>query len=164
VFNAMRPFSHRETGVLGAVLTSREVAAELIADGVHVDDAAIRLLLAAKGADRVVLVSDGTAATGMPDGRYKLGTFDVTVSGGVCRNVEGRLAGSTLTLDRAVRHMAGLGIPLADAVRMATWNTARVLGIEERKGTLAAGADADLVLLDAELKVARVMVRGAWLT
>ncbi len=164
VFNAMRPFSHRETGVLGAVLTSREVAAELIADGVHVDDAAIRLLLAAKGADRVVLVSDGTAATGMPDGRYKLGTFDVTVSGGVCRNVEGRLAGSTLTLDRAVRHMAGLGIPLADAVRMATWNPARVLGIEERKGTLAAGADADLVLLDAELKVARVMVRGAWLT
>ena len=152
VFNAMRPFSHRETGVLGAVLTSREVTAELIADGVHVDDAAIRLLLAAKGADRMVLVSDGTAATGMPDGRYRLGTFEVTVSGGVCRNAEGKLAGSTLTLDRAVRHMAGLGIPLAEAVRMATWNPARVLGIEGRKGTLAAGADADLVLLDAEVE------------
>jgi N-acetylglucosamine-6-phosphate deacetylase len=163
VFNAMRPFSHRETGVLGAVLTSREVTAELIADGVHVDDAAIRLLLTAKGVDRVVLVSDGTSATGMPDGRYKLGTFDVTVSGGVCRNAEGKLAGSTLTLDRAVRHIAGMGIPLAEAVRMATWNPARVLGIEGRKGTLAAGADADLVLLDTKLNVARVMVRGAWL-
>ncbi len=163
VFNAMRPFSHRETGVLGAVLTSREVTAELIADGVHVDDAAIRLLLAAKGPDRIVLVSDGTAATGMPDGRYRLGTFEVSVSGGVCRNAEGKLAGSTLTLDRAVRHMAGLGIPLAEAVRMATWNPARVLGIEGRKGTLAAGADADLVLLDDKLNVARVMVRGEWL-
>ena len=163
VFNAMRPFSHRETGVLGAVLTSREVTAELIADGVHVDDAAIRLLLAAKGADRIVFVSDGTSATGMPDGRYRLGTFEVTVSGGVCRNAEGKLAGSTLTLDRAVRHMAALGIPMAEAVRMATWNPARVLGIEGRKGTLAAGADADLVLLDEKLNVARVMVRGAWL-
>jgi N-acetylglucosamine-6-phosphate deacetylase len=163
VFNAMRPFSHRETGVLGAVLTSRDVTAELIADGVHVDDAAIRLLLAAKGPDRIVLVSDGTAATGMPDGRYRLGTFEVSVSGGVCQNAEGKLAGSTLTLDRAVRHMAGLGIPLAEAVRMATWNPARVLGIEGRKGTLAAGADADLVLLDDKLNVARVMVRGEWL-
>jgi len=162
VFNAMRPFSHRETGVLGAVLTSRDVTAELIADGVHVDDAAIRLLFAAKGVDRVVLVSDGRSATGMPDGQYKLGTFDVTVSNGVCRNAEGKLAGSTLTLDRAVRHLVGLGIPLGDAVRMATWNPARVLGIERRKGTLAAGADADLLLLDAKLHVARVMVRGVW--
>src|SRR5580704_1684965 len=84
VFNAMRPFSHRETGVLGAVLTAREVTAELIADGVHVDDAAIRLLLAAKGVDRTVLVSDGISATGMPDGRYRLGSFEVDVTGGIC--------------------------------------------------------------------------------
>jgi N-acetylglucosamine-6-phosphate deacetylase len=146
------------------VLTSRDMTAELIADGVHVDDAAIRLLVAAKGSDRIVLVSDGTAATGMPDGRYRLGTFEVNVSGGVCRNAEGKLAGSTLTLDRAVRHMARLGIPLAEAVRMATWNPARVLGIEGRKGTLAAGADADQVLLDDKLNVARVMVRGEWVS
>ena len=161
VFNAMRPFSHRETGVLGAVLTSREVTAELIADGVHVDDAAIRLLLAAKGIERTVLVSDGTAATGMPDGRYRLGSFEVNVTGGVCRNAEGKLAGSTLTLDRAVRHLAGLGVGLSDAVRMATFNPARVLGIEARKGILAAGADADLVLLDELFQVAGVMTRGA---
>jgi N-acetylglucosamine-6-phosphate deacetylase len=162
VFNAMRPFSHRETGVLGAVLTSREVTAELIADGVHVDDAAIRVLLAAKGVARTVLVSDGTAATGMPDGRYRLGSFEVSVSvsGGVCRNAEGKLAGSTLTLDRAVRHMVSLGVGLPDAVRMATSNPAGVIGMSGRKGILAAGADADLVLLDAQLHVAAVMTRG----
>ena len=81
----MRPFAHRETGVMGAVLTSPNVTAELIADGVHVDDAAMRVLLAAKGPRGVILVSDGTAATGMPDGKYKLGTFEVRVAGGVAR-------------------------------------------------------------------------------
>ncbi|HVA71541.1 MAG TPA: N-acetylglucosamine-6-phosphate deacetylase [Candidatus Limnocylindrales bacterium] len=160
VFNAMRPFSHRETGVIGAVLTDDSVTAEIIADGVHVDDPAIRLLLAAKGPELVILVSDGTAATGMRDGSYRLGTFDVTVSGGVCRNREGKLAGSTLTLDRALQHMVRLGVPLIEAVRMATLNPARRVGIAERKGVLAAGADADMVFLTPELKVANVYTRG----
>jgi N-acetylglucosamine-6-phosphate deacetylase len=160
VFNAMRPFAHRETGVLGAVLTAPEVTAELIADGVHVDDAAIRILLAAKGPRGVLLVSDGTSATGMPDGRYRLGTADVTVSGGIPRNTEGKLAGSTLTLDRALRHMLALGIPLPDALAMLTVNPARLLGLEGRKGALAPGADADLVLLDAQMRVASVFTRG----
>ena len=160
VFNAMRPFSHRETGVLGAVLTDPNVTAEVIADGVHVDDPAIRLLLAAKGTDLVLLVSDGTAATGMRDGSYRLGTFDVTVSDGVCRNREGKLAGSTLTLDRAVQHMVRLGVPVIEAVRMATYNPARRVGMEARKGVLAPGADADFVVLTPELKIANVFVRG----
>src|SRR5487761_364395 len=160
VFNAMRPFSHRETGVIGAVLTDDSVTAEIIADGVHVDDPAIRLLLAAKGPELVILVSDGTAATGMRDGSYRLGTFDVTVSGGVCRNREGKLAGSTLTLDRALQHMVRLGVPLLEAVRMGTLNPARRVGIEKRKGVLAVGADADLVFLTPELKVANVYTRG----
>ena len=157
VFNAMRPFSHRDTGVLGAVLTRPEVTAEVIADGVHVDAAALQILLAAKGTDRVILVSDATAATGMPDGNYRLGTFEVSVSGGVCRDAEGRLAGSTLTLDRAVRRMVALGVPLAEALRMATLNPARRLGLEARKGVIAPGADADLVFLDDALHVAGVM-------
>lgn len=163
VFNAMRPFSHRETGVLGAVLTEPEVTAEVIADGVHVDAAAIRILLAAKGAEGVLLVTDGIAATGMPDGTYRLGTFEVTVAGGVCRNREGRLAGSTLTLARAVRHMASLGVPLIEAVRMATVQPSRRIGAAGRKGTLQTGADADLVVLTPKLEVAKVMTRGAWL-
>jgi N-acetylglucosamine-6-phosphate deacetylase len=160
VFNAMRPFSHRETGILGFVLTNSEITAELIADGVHVDDPAIRILLAAKGHERVVLVSDGTAATGMPDGVYKLGPFEFTVSGGVCRDAEGHLAGSTLTLDRAVRRIAGLGVPLRHAVQMATLNPARRLGISDKKGVLAPGADADLLLLTKDLEIAGVMSRG----
>jgi N-acetylglucosamine-6-phosphate deacetylase len=159
----MRPFSHRETGVLGAVLTDSSVTAEVIADGVHVDDPALRLLLAAKGPELVILVSDGTAATGMKDGTYRLWTFDVTVSGGVCRNREGKLAGSTLTLDRAVQHMVRLGVPLIEAVRMATLNPARRVGLVERKGVIAPGADADLVFLTPELKVARVFSRGVGL-
>ena len=163
VFNAMRPFSHRETGVLGAVLTDSNVTAEVIADGVHVDDPALRLLLTVKGPGLVILVSDGTAATGMKDGSYRLGTFDVTVSGGVCRNREGKLAGSTLTLDRAVQHMVRLGVPLLEAVRMATLNPARRIGLADRKGVIAPGADADLVFLTPELKVARVCARGAGL-
>jgi len=160
VFNAMRPFSHRETGVIGAVLTSPEVTAEVIADGVHVDAAAIRLLLAAKGSDRVVLISDGTAATGMPDGKYQLGPLEVTVAGGVCRDSDGHLAGSTLTLDRALRNIVALGVPMQEAVKMLTWNPARLLGLEKRKGVLAPGADADLVLLDPNLNVAGVITRG----
>ena len=164
VFNAMRPFSHRETGVLGAVLTDPQVTTEIIADLVHVDGPAIRLLVEAKGTEKVVLVSDGTAATGMPDGVYRLGPFEFTVSGGVCRNAEGRLAGSTLTLDRAVRHMAGLGVPLRQAVQMATLNPARRLGIADKKGVLAPGADADLLLLTNDLEVAGVMARGVGLS
>lgn len=160
VFNAMRPFSHRETGVLGAVLVDPSVTAEIIADGVHVDDPAIKLLLAAKGTDLVLLVSDGTAATGMRDGSYRLGTFDVTVSDGICRNREGKLAGSTLTLDRAVQHMVRLGVPVIEAIRMATYNPARRVGVEKKKGVVAAGADADFVLLTPELKIANVFVRG----
>ena len=160
VYNAMRPFSHRDTGVIGAVLTSPEVTAELIADGVHVDEAAMRLLLQAKGAACVILVSDGISATGMPDGKYTLGKFEVTVSGGVCRNAEGKLAGSTLTLDRALRNIVALGVPLADAVRMLTLNPATLLGIEFKKGALRTGADADIVLLDETLQVTNVWTRG----
>jgi N-acetylglucosamine-6-phosphate deacetylase len=160
VYNAMRPFSHRDSGVIGAVLTSPEVSAELIADGVHVEEAAMRVLLQAKGAGRVILVSDGISATGMPDGKYTLGKFEVTVSGGVCRNAEGKLAGSTLTLDRALRNIVALGVPLVDAVRMLTVNPATLLGIEFKKGALRIGADADIVLLDEGLQITNVWARG----
>jgi N-acetylglucosamine-6-phosphate deacetylase len=159
VFNAMRPFSHRDTGVLGAVLTSSQVTAELIADGVHVDEAAMKLLLNAKPGG-VILVSDGTAATGMPDGKYRLGNFDVKVTGGVVRNSEGKLAGSALTLDRALRNIVALGVPLDEAVRMLTLYPAKLLGVESRKGTIAVGADADLIFLDSQLQISKVVTRG----
>ncbi|MGB2627798.1 MAG: N-acetylglucosamine-6-phosphate deacetylase [Candidatus Acidiferrum sp.] len=160
VYNAMRPFSHRDSGVIGAVLTTPEVTAELIADGVHVDETAMKLLLQAKGAAGVILISDGISATGMPDGKYALGSLQVTVSGGICRDQDGRLAGSTLTLDRALRNIVALGASVADAVRMLTLNPARLLGIEFKKGSLRAGADADIVLLDDSLNITRVWTRG----
>lgn len=159
-YNAMRPFSHRDAGVIGAVLTSPEITAELIADGVHVDETAMRLLLQVKGAGGVILISDGISATGMPDGKYKLGGFEVTVSGGVCRNSEGRLAGSTLTLDRALRNIVRLGASLGDALQMLTLNPAKLLGIEHKKGILRPNADADIILLDEALHVAQVFTRG----
>jgi N-acetylglucosamine-6-phosphate deacetylase len=148
-YNAMRPFSHRDPGVIGAVLTSPEVNAELIADGIHVDEIAMKVLLQAKGHEHVVLISDGTP-----------GGIDVTVVNGVCRDAEGKLAGSTLTLDRALRNIVGLGIPLAHAVRMLTLNPATVLGIEFKKGALRTGADADILLLNEALQVTRVWTRG----
>jgi len=160
VYNAMRPFSHRDSGVIGAVLTSPDVTAELIADGVHVENTAMRLLLQAKGAGGVILISDGISATGMPDGKYMLGSFEVTVSGGVCRNAEGKLAGSTLTLDRALRNIVSLDASLGDALRMLTLNPATLLGIEYKKGSLRVGADADIVLLDDALNVTQVWTRG----
>jgi N-acetylglucosamine-6-phosphate deacetylase len=160
VYNAMRPFTHRDPGVIGAVLTTPEVTAELIADGIHVDEIAMKVLLQAKGAQSVILISDGISATGMPDGKYMLGGLEVTVSGGVCRNAEGRLAGSTLTLDRALRNIVSLGIPLADTVRMLTLNPATLLGIEFKKGALRTGADADIVLLNDALEIERVWARG----
>jgi N-acetylglucosamine-6-phosphate deacetylase len=160
VYNAMRPFSHRDSGVIGAVLTSPEVTAELIADGVHVEEAAMKMLLQAKGAGCTILISDGLSATGMPDGKYMLGGFEVTVTGGICRNAEGKLAGSTLTLDRALRNVVALGVPLQDTLRMLTVNPATLLGIEFKKGTLRTGADADVILLDQNLQLKNVYLRG----
>jgi N-acetylglucosamine-6-phosphate deacetylase len=156
----MRPFSHRDSGVIGAILTTPNITAELIADGVHVEEAAMRLLLQAKSADCVILVSDGVSATGMPDGKYMLGQFEVTVTGGVCRNSEGKLAGSTLTLDKALRNVMALGKSFEDATRMLTSNPAGLLGVEFKKGALRVGADADVVLLDEVMQVSGVWIRG----
>jgi N-acetylglucosamine-6-phosphate deacetylase len=163
-YNAMRPFTHRDPGIVAAILTDPEVTAEIIADLVHVAGPAIQVLLGAKGFDTVLLVSDGVAATGMPDGNYRLGNFEVTLQDGVCRNAEGKLAGSTLTLDRALRNVVALGVPFQDALRMATVLPARRLGLAGKKGIIAVGADADLVALTPDLRVAGVMARGVGLT
>ncbi|HEV3481589.1 MAG TPA: N-acetylglucosamine-6-phosphate deacetylase [Candidatus Acidoferrales bacterium] len=163
IYNAMRPFTHRDPGIVGAILTDPDVTAEVIADGVHVAGPAIQVLIGTKGFDTVLLVSDGIAATGMRDGNYRLGNFEVSVRGGICRNAEGKLAGSTLTLDHALRNIVDLGVPLRDAVRMATVLPARRLGVAGKKGIIAVGADADLVALTADLQVAGVMTRGAGL-
>ena len=166
-FNAMRPLAHREMGILGAILTDDRVQAEVIADGIHVSAPALRLLVRAKGVSRIVLVTDGVSATGMGPGRYRLGEMDIFVEEDAttgllaCRNAEGKLAGSVLTQDRAVRNMVAFtSITLCEAVRMASWNPARLLELEDRKGCLRQGADADVVLLEPDGTVAGCMVRG----
>jgi N-acetylglucosamine-6-phosphate deacetylase len=155
-FNAMRTFDHREPGILGVVLDDSNLFAEIICDGFHVDPSAVRLFWKAKGAERAVLVTDGISATGMPDGMYKLGTLDVEVKDGKCLSYYGEgddkgvgtIAGSTLTMERAVSNFrAFTGAALDEVVGLAGRNPARMLGLEERFGSLAVGRRADFVVL-----------------
>lgn len=158
-FNAMRPLGHRDPGVLGRVLESESTSAEIIADGIHVDPVVIELFLRCKGADQAVLVTDAISAAGMPDGNYKLGTFEVTVTGDRCE-LDGKLAGSVLTLERAVRNvMRYSGWNLGECARLATANPARVVG-ESKRGTLAAGARADINVLSPKGEVMECFAGG----
>jgi N-acetylglucosamine-6-phosphate deacetylase len=158
-FNAMRPLDHRSPGILGAVLTDHRVSADIIADGVHLDPAIVKLFANAKGAAQTVLITDAISATGMPDGRYRLGSFEVDVRDGKCM-ADGKLAGSVLTMDRAVRNLARFAEwDLPQAVAAASQNPARVARIAN-KGVLAVGADADFVVLNSEGEVLRTFVGG----
>ena len=159
-FNAMRRLEHRDAGLLGAILTDRAVTADIIADGIHVEPVVVDLFLRAKGVDGAVLITDGVSATGMPDGTYRLGSFEVEVRDGLCES-HGKLAGSVLTLDKAVRNaMAFAKISLQNSIQMATLNPARVLGIEGRKGSLRAGADADIAVFSPGGEVLQTIVGG----
>ncbi len=158
-FNAMRPLDHRDPGILGAVLTDSRLSADIIADGVHLDPAIVKLFAHAKGLEQTVLITDATAATGMPDGRYHLGSLEVEVKDGRCM-ADGRLAGSVLTMDRAVRNLSRFaGWSLSHAVAAASRNPARIAGFAN-KGFLAAGADADFVVLNSAGEVLRTFVGG----
>jgi len=158
-FNAMRPLDHRGPGILGAVLTDSRLSADIIADGVHLDPPIVKLFATAKGAEQTVLITDATAATGMPDGRYHLGSLEVEVRDGKCM-ADGKLAGSILTMDRAVRNLSRFaGWSLPQAVAAASRNPARVTGFAN-KGVLAAGADADFVVLNPAGEVLRTFVGG----
>ena len=158
-FNAMRALDHREPGILGAVLSDDGMMADIIVDGIHVAPAIFQVFLKSKGVERAVLISDAISATGMGDGTYQLGPFQVQVRGDRCE-FQGRLAGSVLTLDRAVRNvMSYANWPLQQSVILATRNPARLIAAKG-KGELAAGNDADLVLLAGNGKVAHTMVSG----
>lgn len=158
-FNAMRPLGHRDPGIVGEVLTNSALTADIIADGVHLDPTIVKLFLRAKGPDAAVLITDGTAATGMPEGRYRLGSFEVEVKDGKCL-ADGKLAGSVLTMDSAVRNVMQFSqCSLQDAVRLASRNPARVSGLTG-KGTLEAGAAADIVVLEPDGQVRSTIIHG----
>jgi N-acetylglucosamine-6-phosphate deacetylase len=158
-FNAMRPLDHRQPGLLGAVLTDSGVTADIIADGIHLDPTVVQLFLRAKGTQAAVLITDAISATGMPEGRYRLGSFEVEVRGNKCTRGD-TLAGSVLRLDQAVRNvMQFAGWKLEEAVQLASVNPAAVIG-EKSRGILTAGAGADIVVLTPRGEVQRTIIGG----
>ncbi|MDG4768300.1 N-acetylglucosamine-6-phosphate deacetylase [Solwaraspora sp. WMMD406] len=163
VFNGMRPPHHREPGPVFALLGAAPVVCEFVADGVHLHDGTLRFAATVTGPGRAALVTDAMAAAGMPDGRYELGGQSVVVADAVARlSRDGSIAGSTLTMDAALRQAVRAGIDLVDACRMAATTPAGVLGLAGTTGALVAGQRADVVELDDELRVRRVMRAGVW--
>ncbi len=160
-FNAMRPFDQREPGILGVVLGEDTLYAELISDGLHVHPAAVPLFYRAKGPDRAILITDAISATGMPDGTYRLGDLEVRLVEGRCLIGEDTLAGSTLTLDAAVRNFVRFtGAPLSIASRLASRNPARMTGLAEQVGVLREGASADVLVLSPAGAVVETWLGG----
>lgn len=162
-YNAMTPLHHRNPGAAGAVLSDPRISAEVIADGIHVHPAAISILAQLKqSADQLVLITDAMSAAGLEDGEYKIGDLPVIVKEGVARLKDGgALAGSTLTMIRGFRYLVqDVGMSLNAASRAASLTPARLLGIDHRTGSLAAGKQADIVLLNQELGIEGVWVKG----
>lgn len=160
-YNAMPPFAHRNPGVIGAAFDSGAFA-ELICDGVHIHPSVVRATFRLFGRERMVLVSDTMRAAGMPDGNYTLGGQAVIVKGPLCTLEDGTtIAGSATNLMNCMRTAVSFGVPLADAVRACTYNPARSIGIEDRAGTLDAGKEASLVLLEqADLSIRAIVFKG----
>ena len=161
IFNAMRGFDHREPGVVGAALSSPKLILEMIADGIHLHPVAMKILIKIKEVGKIVLITDAMRAASKPEGTYNLGDQEVTVVNGQARLEDGTLAGSVLTMDKAVCNMVDkVGVSLTEAIQMATASPARCLGVESKKGSLEPGKDADIVILNKKLKVELTMVKG----
>ncbi|HEX4321083.1 MAG TPA: N-acetylglucosamine-6-phosphate deacetylase [Acidobacteriaceae bacterium] len=162
-FNAMRPLDHREPGILGTVLTDDSLYAELICDGIHVHPSLVPLWWRAKGGKRAILVTDAMSAAGMPDGEYTLGGFAVQVANGraTAKDAPDVLAGSVLTLDRALRNfVAFTGAPIENALPLLTKNPAAMTGFSEFAGSLRVGGPADFVALGADGALLASVIRG----
>lgn len=160
LYNAMPPYTHRAPGVIGAAADAAETV-ELICDGVHVHPAVVRATLRMFGADRVCFISDSMMATGLSDGAYSLGGQAVTVRGNLATLKNGTIAGSaTCLLDCVRTAVLKMGVPLGDAIRCASVNPARAIGVYDRYGSIEAGKVASFVLLDANLQVKQIYLRG----
>ena len=166
LFNGMRPLHHREPGPVGALLDRDEVTCEVIADGVHLHDTAVRLVARAAGPGRLVLITDAMAAAGMADGSYPLGSLRVEVAGGVARlagdDEPGAIAGSTAAMAGVVRRAVASGLPVTEVAAAASTTPARILGLGDRTGALRPGLAADLVVCDEDFRLHAVMRHGEW--
>jgi N-acetylglucosamine-6-phosphate deacetylase len=159
-FNAMRAIDHREPGLAAYVLDKRSLFAEIICDGIHVDPMMVRLYFKAKDDDRIILVTDGISATGMPDGTYRLGDMEVEVRDGRCTS-DGTLAGSVLTLDRGVQNlMEFTGASLKIAVAAASRNPSQLMGIGDSWGSLYVGGAANITVLSPSAEVMETFLAG----
>ncbi len=161
LYNGMRGLHHREPGVVGALLAEPDAYVQIIADMIHIHPGAIKVALACKPLERVLLITDAVQATGLPDGEYVLGDQRIFVKDGAARLAEGNLAGSTLSLLKAVRNMIEvLGLPMEEVFQMASRNPAEAVGLKD-KGWIREGYDADLLVLSPDLELKMTIIGGA---
>jgi len=161
LYNGMRNFNHREPGIIGAALSDDRVSCELICDGIHLHKAAVKIAVDLKGKDKIILISDSTMATGLKEGAYELANQRIFVKNKAARLEDGTLAGSTLTLNKAVYNMIHLyGVSLEDAVHMASLNPAKAIGMADIKGSIEIGKDADLIIFNDDIEVSCAIVNG----
>lgn len=160
LYNAMPPFSHRKPGVIGAALDADHVKVELICDGMHIAPSVVRATFKMFGDDRIILISDSMMATGLEDGEYSLGRQKVFVTGNKATLTDGTLAGSTTNLMACMKTAVSMGIPLESAVKCASVNPAKQIGIYDEYGSLTPGKYADIVLLNHELNINKVILKG----
>lgn len=159
-YNAMPPFTHRAPGVFGAAFDAKHVMPELICDGIHIDPSAVRVAFELFGKERMILISDSMMATGMEDGTYALGGLPVTVHGNLATLEDGTIAGSATNLMDCMRMAVSMGIPLETAVRSATYNPAKSIGVDDVCGSIEAGKYGDCVLLSKENLATRAVILG----
>jgi len=160
LYNAMTPLSHRTPGVVGAIFDS-DITTETISDGIHISYPALRIAYKQKGTDNVLLITDAMMACCMPDGDYSLGGQDVIVADGAARLKNGALAGSILTLDKAVKKVyKNSNLQLHEIVKMASYNGARHCNVHDHKGQIKEGYDADLILFDDDINIKKVFILG----
>lgn len=161
LYNAMPPFTHRESGVIGAAADTPDCDVELICDGVHISAPVVRATFKLFGDDRVIMISDSMMATGMEDGRYSLGGQPVNVKGNLATLEDGTIAGSATNLMDCVRvAVKDMHIPLESAVRAAACNPARSIGIDSEYGSIAAGKKANLIILNKDLTIKDIIFEG----
>lgn len=163
MFNAMTPLHHRKPGTAGTILSTPGISAEIIADGIHVHPAAIRLLASVKTGSNLMLITDAMSAAGLGDGEYMLGDLPVVVKDRVCtlKDSEGTLAGSTLTMIRGFRYLVQeVGLSVERASELASGNPAKLIRIDHLTGAVETGKQADLLLVSGDLELQRVWVKG----
>ena len=164
LFNAMKPFTHREPGVVGAAFDAPDCDVELICDGIHIDPSMVRAVFRLFSDKRVILISDSMMAAGMPDGDYSLGGQAVKVTGNLATLSDGTIAGSATNLFDCMRTAVSMGIPLESAVRAASMNPARSIGIDSYTGSITPGKDADLLILNKDLSLREIYCKGRKVT